>query len=109
MYPLGSYLPRQNDAHRYLGWWNVRSLFCTMRCKPHLLWDRFTDMMERNALRTAQTYAARAEMFIDQARRISSEIRAIPKVYIAQGLVSVSYIFDEQWIINAAYTQFFVR
>ena len=66
-------------------------------------------MMERNALRTSQTYAAQAEMFVDQARRISPEIRPIPKVYIAQGLVSGSHIFDDQWIVNAAYTQLFVR
>jgi hypothetical protein len=37
MCELLSYSPRQNDAHRYLGWWNVRSLFCTVRrCNPHL-------------------------------------------------------------------------
>jgi len=43
------------------------------------------DMLERNALRSAEVYASQAGMFVDQARRISPNIQFIPQVNIAQG------------------------
>lgn len=49
--------------------------------------NSMADMLERNALRSAEVHASQAGMFIDQAMRISRFIRPIPRVNIAQGWV----------------------
>lgn len=70
--------------------------------------DRFADMMERSSLRAAQSYAVQAEMLVDQAQRVSPEVKSIPSVHIAQGLVSSSHILGDPAITRHVF-QFFVR
>lgn len=44
-----------------------------------------TDLLERNALASAQTYASQVEMLVDQAMRISPAVQPVGRVNIAKG------------------------
>ncbi|KAF8999853.1 hypothetical protein BDQ17DRAFT_1410589 [Cyathus striatus] len=62
-------------------------------------WDMWggggmSDMMERNALRSAQALAYQAENLVDQARRISPQVEPVARVNIAQGSVISDVFFD---------------
>lgn len=45
------------------------------------------DMMERNALRSAQMHASQVEGLVDQAMRLSPNVKPVGRVNIAQGSV----------------------
>ncbi|PPQ95779.1 hypothetical protein CVT26_015919 [Gymnopilus dilepis] len=60
------------------------------------------DMMERNALRSAQANASHVEMLVDQATRISPTVQPVGRVNIAQGAI-VSDIFFDNFFTDMAF------
>ena len=51
-----------------------------------------TDLLERNALASAQTSASQVEMLVDQAMRISPAVEPVGRVNIAKGCVSLYFL-----------------
>ncbi|PPR05094.1 hypothetical protein CVT24_010081 [Panaeolus cyanescens] len=52
------------------------------------------DMMERNALRNAQMQASQVEVLVDQAMRLSPNVKPVGRVNIAQGSIVSDMFFD---------------
>ncbi|KAF9484155.1 hypothetical protein BDN70DRAFT_872854 [Pholiota conissans] len=53
-----------------------------------------TDMMERNALANAQTYASQVETLVDQAVYLSPAVKPVGRVNIARGSIVSDVFFD---------------
>ncbi|KJA24967.1 hypothetical protein HYPSUDRAFT_65266 [Hypholoma sublateritium FD-334 SS-4] len=53
-----------------------------------------TDLLERNALASAQTYASQVEMLVDQAMRMSPAVQPVGRVNIAKGSIVSDVLFD---------------
>lgn len=54
----------------------------------------FADMMERNALSTADNQVHQARMMVQQAQRVSARVNDLPRVTIAQGNLLGDVFFD---------------
>ena len=85
---LGKAQDMMNVARQYLA--DARS---------HSQMDMFgggaiSDMMERNALSRAEVALMEAKMAVDQAQRMSPEVRQLPQVQIAQGNLMSDVFFD---------------
>ncbi|KDR78264.1 hypothetical protein GALMADRAFT_119275 [Galerina marginata CBS 339.88] len=63
------------------------------------------DMMERSALRQAQTNASQAEMLVNQAMRVSSAVQPVGRVNIAQGSIVSDIFFDNIFTDMAFHNQ----
>ncbi len=50
------------------------------------------DLLERNALASAQTSASQVEMLVDQAMRMSPAVEPVGRVNIAKGYVSLYFL-----------------
>ncbi|KAF7369822.1 hypothetical protein MVEN_00315100 [Mycena venus] len=99
---IQGFLNRESQAVNLLQSANNALLACSSKMQEALSysqWDMFgggamSDMMERNALSSAEGYATQAQIFVQQAMMASPQVLPIGEINIAHGSIMSDVIFD---------------